>query len=159
MDLIRSRFDMIGIDGIVSRVVSIRIGTRDYLPYIVTEDGCYVIAQDKEQAGRAAVRFWLDLAKNNPVEFANVIGVDTLVKWVCGQFAGPGDVTVRGLAEWLEVVKSHPEETWGCYDTRELDITAMSQGLFDFLCESGWWDYRDFCIEEIKELSPIAYLR
>ena len=93
-----------------------------YLPMITLEDKReYYIAASSEHAGKAARKYWEDMAHNDPSEFTCIIGEDTLIKWALGQNASPGAVSVSSLEEWLDLHLDIPEETFGGWDGTEQD--------------------------------------
>ncbi len=84
----------------------------------------WVVFQNREEAGEAARDYYLDMAKNDPEEFACMVGEKTLVAWGLGQMAGPGYVAVRNLQEWCDLYLDLPEEHFGSYDGTEYEGTV-----------------------------------
>jgi hypothetical protein len=107
----------------------------DYMQVVKTAGGReFYVALDRDEAGAAATNYWRDMAENDPSEFTCIVGEGTLLKWALGQLAGPGSVKARSLEEWLvNVVGNAPEETFGQYDGKELNVTDMSDELMDEL--------------------------
>lgn len=83
----------------------------------------------EEAAGAAARAYWADMAKNDPEEFACLVGEKTLVAWGLGQSAGPGSGKVSSLAEWLDLTAESPEEHFARYDGEACEITGVSPAL------------------------------
>jgi len=112
-----------------------------YLPMLDFGGPQYYVAPSSEEAGRAAEKYWTDMVKNDPEEFACLVGKDTLVQWAMGRPAGPGSEKVRSLEEWLEVVKQHPQEQFASYDGEEVQLQineALAEELgFDFEPDSN----------------------
>jgi hypothetical protein len=74
------------------------------------------------------------MAKDDPEEFAAMVGAETLTKWALGQAAGPGTSKVCSLDEWLDLWLDTPAEQWASYDSQELGVT-----LSEALCERLGW--------------------
>jgi len=93
----------------------------------------FYVATDAESAGAEARAYWEDMAHNDPSEFAELVGKDTLVSWALGQHAGPGSETAQSLDDWLDIVADHPEEELGRYDGNELDVDYVPESVQDEL--------------------------
>ena len=101
---------------------------------ITTDDGTFVIFGDAELAGESAREYWEDLAKNDPEEFACIVGEETLIAWALGQWAGPGTSQVRSLNEWLDLWLDTPEEHFATWDGEEREFHSLHP------------DYRDYTV-------------
>lgn len=119
------------IDGEVVEVDRVRKG--GYLPLIEEGRAEYYLAEDHDEAGKAARKYWKDLAENDPEEFVTLVGKETLVKWAMGQRAGPGSTQVRNLEEWLDLWLDTPEEEFAGYDGEECDVTDADEELIEEL--------------------------
>ena len=116
----------IKIDGEIYRVKSVH--TYGYLPMIETEDGAeFYVAESSEEAGRAARKYWEDMAENDPKEFTCLVGEDTLVQWGLGRSAGPGSTKVNSLEKWLDLHLNVPEEEFAGYDGAERDVQRSAK--------------------------------
>ena len=143
----RENLMYITIDGETLEVESVH--NNGYLPMLRTEGGDYYIAEDSEEAGRAARRYWADMAENDPAEFTYIVGESTLVAWALGQSAGPGSVGVNSLNEWLDLYLDIPEEQWAGCDGVERVARGPSYELLAELhmltyhdSDTGWVAYR-----------------
>lgn len=97
-----------------------RVFNGGYLPLVETESGEeFYVAEDGEHAGKAARRYWEELANSDPDEFTCLVGAETLTQWGLGRLAGPGSTLVRSLQEWLDLWLDTPEEQWASYDSDE----------------------------------------
>jgi len=93
------------------------------LPMVVLDDGReFYIAEDSDSAGEAAREYWEDLARNDPKEFACIVGEETLINWSLGEYAGPGSTKVSSLEEWLDLWLTIPEEHFASYDGAECEF-------------------------------------
>lgn len=90
----------------------------------------YAVFKDSKEAGKAARARWEDMAKNDPKEFACMVGEKTLVAWGLGQSASPGSRQVSSLKEWLDLWLDTPEEEFAHYDGEENDV-KISAALAD----------------------------
>lgn len=98
---------------------------EDNLLLITLKDGReYYIATDSEDAGKAARKYWKELAESDPAEFRVIVGDESLVKWALGQSAGPGTTAVNSLEEWLDIWLGVPEEQWASYDGTEVEFKS-----------------------------------
>lgn len=104
---------------------------RELYPGVVecdTDVGeAWILAEDSETAGKAAREYWEDLSENDPQEMACIIGLDVLIKWGLGQYAGPGYTAVSSLKEWLDLWLDTPEEHFASYDGTEYDIERVGK--------------------------------
>jgi hypothetical protein len=100
------------------------VHTGGYLPELDCDGEQYVVAATREEAGAAARRYWEDLAKHDPDEFAAIVGQETLVRWGMKQLAGPGTKQVSSLDEWFDLWLDTPEEEFASYDGEELRGTV-----------------------------------
>jgi len=92
---------------------------------ITLEDGReYYIATDSEDAGKAAKKYWEEMARSDPVELRAMIGDEVLVKWALGESAGPGTTAVNSLEEWFDLWLNVPEEQWASYDGTENEFKS-----------------------------------
>lgn len=115
-----------------------------YLPLLNFDNGEeWYIAQDAEEAGEAARKYWEDLAQDDPKEFACLVGEDVLVQWGMGQSAGPGSTAVNSLEEWLDLWLDTPEEHFAGYDGTEVEVEVVSRDIYE---ECGFnYDTADSC--------------
>lgn len=105
-----------------------------YLPILELEDGTeWYIAENREEAGEAARKYWEELAQNDPTEFACLVGEKTLVSWALGQPAGPGTTQVTSLEDWLDLWLDTPEEHFAGYDGQEAVVEVLSRDLYEDL--------------------------
>jgi len=101
----------------------------DYLPLLVFEDGEeYFIAQDPDMAGKAASRYWEDLAENHPDEFVAHLESNTVVRWVLEVWHNDAS----SFKEWLDDVYQNPAKTFA-EDEAEIEVSFLSQDLIDAL--------------------------
>lgn len=121
----------ITIDGEMLEVDNVQHG--GYLPVVEIGNLEYYVAEDSENAGKAAREYWEDLANNDPEEFTCIVGKETLVQWALGQSAGPGYVHVSSLEDWLDLTADYPEEQWAGYDGTELEVDSCSESLAEEL--------------------------
>lgn len=111
------------------------------LPLLELEDGSeWHIAEDSVEAGEAAKERWADMAEQDPKEFTEMVGSDTLISWALGKNAGPGSIKVASLEEWLEVIADHPDEEFASYDGVEVK-GEIDRELAEDL---GWPDEDDW---------------
>jgi len=97
--------------------------------YMVEIDGAdYYVAENREDAGKAARQYWLEMVQNDPEEFRVMVGDEALVNWALGQSAGPGTTKVTSLSKWLDLYLDVPEEHFGSYDGEEIE-TTISESL------------------------------
>lgn len=109
----------------VTRVFA--LGWVDQLVQVDTAEGReFVLAPSREVAGQAARERWADMVRNDPSEFTEVVGKETLIKWCLGQMAGPGTTKVDSLEKWLDLTAERPEEEWASYDGQELEVEAVT---------------------------------
>jgi hypothetical protein len=95
---------------------------------IDTEEGeSFIVSEDDDTAGAAARDRWEDMAKNDPSEFACMVGEETLVAWALGQYASPGSTPVSSLTEWLDLVATVPSEEWAGYDGQERTVDRVGK--------------------------------
>jgi len=99
---------------------------------ITTNDGEFVIFEDADWAGESAREYWEDLAKNDPEEFACIVGEETLIAWALGQWAGPGTSQVRSLNEWLDLWLDTPEEHFASWDGEEREFHSLHPDYQDY---------------------------
>lgn len=93
----------------------------------INADGSeFVLFTDSESAGEAAADRWRDMAKNDPKEFACIIGETRLTQWALGQHDSFG---INSLENFLEVIATVPEEEFAGYDHTEREINAISPAL------------------------------
>lgn len=101
-----------------------------YLPMIETDGGDFYFAECHEDAGEAVADYYREMANNNPEEFTELVGKETLVSWCLGQYAGPGNEKCNSLEKWFEIVADYPKEHWASYDGNEIeDIRVPSAFL------------------------------
>lgn len=100
-----------------------------YLPLVRCGRMEFYVAENSDAAGKAARRYWADMAENDPKEFACIVGAETLIQWGMGHYAGPGTAQVRSLQEWLDVCADYPEEEFGSYDGQECEVEAAGARL------------------------------
>jgi len=105
-----------------------------YLPVIDTDDGEFYIAKSSEQAGLRAREYWSDMVRNDPDEFAAIVGTETLVHWALGI----GASNAISLEDWLDQIEMVPEEQWATEDGLELSIDSMCEDLEWELSKMGW---------------------
>jgi len=97
-----------------------------------TEDGEFWVFESSETAGVKAREYWANMAQSDPSEFRVLVGDETLVRWALGQHAGPGNVQVSSLDEWLDLWLVDPEDHFASHNGSELDVSS-SEGLGDDL--------------------------
>lgn len=91
----------------------------------------YYVFPDSDVAGLEAREYWEDMARNDPSEFANMVGHDTLTQWGMGQPAGPGSTHVTSLSDWLDLWLDTPEEHFASYDGNESSVDFVSDEFVD----------------------------
>ena len=119
-----ARAQTITIDGKVYHVTE----TCDfgYLPMIETEEGPeFYLAENTEEAGKAARKSYAGMAEKDPRELTALVGEETLVEWALGHSAGPGSTGVSSLEEWLDLWLDTPEEEFASYDGIARDVEAV----------------------------------
>ena len=101
---------------------------------ITTQSGEeYLIFESSEDAGKAAVEKWEDLAQNDPKEVIELIGVEVLLKWALEQTAGPGLGKANSFRGWLDdIVAKHPEEEFASYDASEQEFECKHPDLSSY---------------------------
>ncbi len=104
-----------------------------YLPLLIIGNRDYYVAENPEEAGKAARQYWQDMVENDPEEFKCIVGVEALVAWALGQSYAPGTLGVRSLDEWLDLHLDAPEENFASYDGEELEVSTVSPALIDDL--------------------------
>ena len=82
-----------------------------------------------EAAGEAAREYWEDLSKNDPQEFAALVGSETLISWALGKWAGPGSTQTTSLSDWLDLWLNTPEEHFASYDGSERKVDEIGADL------------------------------
>lgn len=122
------------IDGEFYPVIDMDNDSGLYL--INTGEKSFYVAEDSYEAGQPVEEYWRYMASNDPDEFAEMVGRDSLVSWGLGQLAGPGSVKVRSLEDWFSMTAEHPAEHWGSWDGTESEVT-LSAALF---AELEWND-------------------
>jgi len=85
------------------------------------DDNDYYVFANSKEAGKAARKYWEDLAQQDSKEFICLVGEETLLRWALGQCAGPGSTQVSSLSEWLDLWLDTPEEHFAGYDDIEND--------------------------------------
>ena len=63
--------------------------TGGYLPRVDIGKMDFYVAKNSEEAGKAARKYWSDMAESDPGEFREMVGDEALVQWSLGQWAGP----------------------------------------------------------------------
>ncbi len=118
------------------------IDPHGYLPLLTVGSREYHIAESSEEAGAANREYWQDMAKNDPTEFAAIVGEETLVKWALGQSAGPGSQHVDSLDGWFDLTAEHPEEQFASYDGEEraARVNAALAEELGFTASAEWLD-------------------
>jgi hypothetical protein len=119
------------------------VSTCGYGIMITSGNMEFYIFPSREEAGRAARKYWEDMAYFDKAEFVCIVGEETLVSWALGEFAGPGYTHVSSLEEWLDLWLDVPEEQWAGYDGSELDVERIGH----LVHEIGWDELDD----------PVAY--
>lgn len=115
----------ITIDGETNEVDEFSINEGYYLTGITLEDGReFSVAESSEVAGRAARKYWEDLAHDDPAEFRCMVGDENIIQWALGEYAGPGTTKVNSLDKWLDLFLNVPEEEWATYDGVECEFEA-----------------------------------
>lgn len=116
-----------------------------YLPMLQLDGGeDWFVAEDSEEAGKAARKRYAEMVEDDPEEFRCIIGDETLIKWCLGQYAGPGSTQYRSLQEWLDAWLDIPEEEFASYDGEEKEAKineALAEELgfvFDDPDDTGW---------------------
>lgn len=93
------------------------------LPLVEMETGEeFYLAESSEEAGKAARKYWEDLAQDDPREFACIVGEESLVAWGLGEYGGPGLMKVTSLEDWLDLWLDTPEEHFASYDSLEREV-------------------------------------
>lgn len=85
------------------------------------EPGEYIIFETRMDAGEAAREVYENMVHDDPSEFRAIVGDETLVSWAMGIPAGPGNIQVNGIKEWLDLWLDFPEEEWARYDGEEIE--------------------------------------
>lgn len=99
-----------------------------YLPLAETESGEeFYLVESSEAAGKAARRYWEDMAQNDPGMLVEMIGKETLVNWALGISDGPGSTAVSSLEEWFGLWEDAPAEQWASYDSEEREVNAAGR--------------------------------
>jgi hypothetical protein len=90
----------------------------------------YNVFENSKEAGKAARRYFEEMADHDLDELRSIIGDEVLIQWGLGQHAGPGDTPVKSLEEWLDLWLNNPEDHWASYDGDETEGT-ISAALAD----------------------------
>jgi hypothetical protein len=77
-----------------------------------------------DDAGKAARKYWEDMAERDPAEIRMMVGDETLIAWALGRRAGPGQTRVNSLTEWFDLWLDTPEEHFAGYDGTEASVKA-----------------------------------
>lgn len=104
------------------------VGTGDYE---------FICFRDRDEAGEAAMAYWVDMAQTDRKEFAEIVGAENLAAWCLGELAGPGYTKVKSLEEWFELWLTTPEEHWARYDSKEVAVVECSPRFIDEFCQVG----------------------
>jgi hypothetical protein len=89
----------------------------------------WTVFKDSDDAGQDAREYWANMARNDPAEFALMVGESTLVSWGLGQPAGPGSYKVRSLSAWLDLWLDTPEDHHARYDGEERTVDHIGEDL------------------------------
>ena len=100
--------------------------TKHSLPTITLEDGREYIVCTYDEATTHVRDRWLDMARNDPEEFAGLIGGERLTKWALGHSDEYG---ISSLQEFVEVASSHPEEELASYDGEYCSVKRVGKLL------------------------------
>lgn len=102
-----------------------------YLPCIDLDDGTeWYIAPSNEVAGEAVSRYYQDMVRSDPKEFACLIGEERLVQWAMDQ---SDEFGICSLSDFYERVSDVPEEQFASYDGTEWDDIVLNGALMDAL--------------------------
>lgn len=119
------------------------VGTDAHGVCVRCDDGYeYLAFPSEERAGEEARRYWLELAKSDPEEFANFVGAENVVGWALG---------IDSMDFWLDLCESAPEETFSsmdgktCFPSRP--DTELADELYHASGDTDWLDADD----------PVAY--
>ena len=112
---------------ISGEIVDVSVDSDCEYPTITLGRRMWYVFRNSTEAGRAAVAYWKDVAKNNPKELACIVGDEAMVAWGLGQFAGPGNIQVDSLESWIGLWEDNPEEHWASYDGLELEGTLSKE--------------------------------
>lgn len=120
--------DTLRIDGEDYTVDNVyNLGFRANIVHVSTLDGPeFYLAEDSEEAGRAARERWEDMRNNDKAEFKCIIGTERLLQWACGESDSFG---ISSFDEFLDVTESVPNEEFGSYDGTEIDDVSVSDDL------------------------------
>lgn len=127
----QSNEPMIKIDG--NWYVVERANNHSYAMLELDDGTEWYIFESSEVAGEVTKEYWRDMAESDPREFTAIVGEETLIAWGLGPVAGPGNVHVRGLQDWLELTGEHPEEQWASYDGAEVEPEECNEALVTWL--------------------------
>lgn len=108
------------------------------LPIVDVGFASYHIAASEDEAGKAAEKYWRDMAESDSSEFAAMVGEETLIAWGMGKKAGPGSVKVSSLEQWFNLTSNHPAEVFATYDGQEVFVSINAA-----LAEELGIDYED----------------
>lgn len=104
-----------------------------YLPHISTSRAGhgpeFYVARSSMEAGKAARKYWADMAENDKREFTAMVGEKALIAWALGEYGGPGSTQVTSLKKWLDLSLKVPEEQFASYDGQERTVEKVSSEL------------------------------
>lgn len=86
----------------------------------------WIVFEDAETAGQAARDYWAEMVQDDPEQFREMVGTESLTRWALGQSAGPGNAQVCSLEAWLDLYLDIPEEHFAGYDGEECEVDAVS---------------------------------
>lgn len=86
------------------RLIEGEIEDGELGPVLLANDGEWMLFESEEAAGVRARRFMADLSRQDPEEFANLVGgSEVLLGWTTGIPAGPGTEKVTSLRKYLDL--------------------------------------------------------
>lgn len=114
--------------------------------WIVTEDECYqqdrgwilepqgleyslLVFANEEDAGQYVRNYWEEYIEQDPDEAVHMLGAENLIQWGLGRLAGPGNMQVRSLEEWLDLHL----DCWHEHFEEVVDVSTISDDLEELL--------------------------
>lgn len=145
------------IDGELEDVSSVFI--HGYLPMVSIGNRDYYLAEDEESAGKAARKYWEDMANDDKKEFVAIIGEERLLQWAMNEGDAYG---CSSLNDFLDLVETVPEEEFAGYDGNPLEASTTlgdAKNVDDFINEvtdPGDSPVEDQMVELENELEELA---
>jgi len=111
------------INGWTSRFEKQNISQHADLTLLTLGSQLYYVFEDSVTAGIRAKEYWMNLAVEDPEEFATIVGEHNIRAWKRGHYAGAGSTQVRSLDDWFDIWLDNPAEQFARYSGEEDQIS------------------------------------